>query len=291
MKNDANLRQYNVSHYAGPASKLPKTLPFGDYYFAEDVGLLYKYNYQKLPMVVGGGGSNLFQRSDNFSSLLDGKSEGNLAYVKTSQGVKWLPGRVGGSYYPAGWYIWNGQFWQSDRNSIASQFQTNIDELGNKVERRQGYELSKNDLTDALKSAYDTAYQWVIQNGQQVLLHIANRNNPHNVNTNQLGIGNVDNTSDLQKPISNDVSSALSLKQNKTNLFNIYVNFVDIENFLYTAPYNFKINLVENPSGISYSILKNGSTYQIGTNINKYSDVILISVVNTGLLNLNCESI
>lgn len=44
--------------------------------------------------------------------------------------------------------------------------------------------------------------------------HIDNENNPHNVTKEQLGIGNVDNTSDMDKPVStaqqNVLDSALS---------------------------------------------------------------------------------
>lgn len=40
--------------------------------------------------------------------------------------------------------------------------------------------------------------------------HISNTNNPHNVTKAQLGLGNVNNTSDLDKPISNAVRTALA---------------------------------------------------------------------------------
>lgn len=65
------------------------------------------------------GGSGAFVQSDNYSSLQSGVSIGHLAYVKDSEGTKWLPGVVGGTYYPAGWYIWTGASWVSDRNDIA----------------------------------------------------------------------------------------------------------------------------------------------------------------------------
>jgi hypothetical protein len=44
--------------------------------------------------------------------------------------------------------------------------------------------------------------------------HIANKSNPHSVTKAQVGLGNVDNTSDLLKPISNAVQNALNLKAN-----------------------------------------------------------------------------
>lgn len=47
--------------------------------------------------------------------------------------------------------------------------------------------------------------------------HVGDFNNPHNVNKNQVGLGNVDNTSDLNKPISIATQSALDLKYNASN--------------------------------------------------------------------------
>ena len=45
--------------------------------------------------------------------------------------------------------------------------------------------------------------------------HIADKNNPHQVTKAQVGLGNVDNTSDIDKPISSAVGEALSLKADK----------------------------------------------------------------------------
>ena len=42
--------------------------------------------------------------------------------------------------------------------------------------------------------------------------HIANTNNPHNVSKTQIGLGNVDNTSDMDKPISTAAQAALNNK-------------------------------------------------------------------------------
>lgn len=42
--------------------------------------------------------------------------------------------------------------------------------------------------------------------------HIANTDNPHNVDKNDVGLGNVDNTSDLDKPLSTAAQTALDTK-------------------------------------------------------------------------------
>jgi hypothetical protein len=46
--------------------------------------------------------------------------------------------------------------------------------------------------------------------------HVADKNNPHNVTKAQIGLGNVDNTSDMDKPISTAVQNALDKKANNT---------------------------------------------------------------------------
>ena len=49
--------------------------------------------------------------------------------------------------------------------------------------------------------------------------HIANTNNPHQVTKAQVGLGNVDNTSDLNKPISTATQTALDLKADKSTTY------------------------------------------------------------------------
>lgn len=49
-------------------------------------------------------------------------------------------------------------------------------------------------------------------NAQAIATHIADRQNPHEVTKAQIGLGNVDNTSDLDKPISTATQSALNEK-------------------------------------------------------------------------------
>lgn len=46
----------------------------------------------------------------------------DLAYVRNAQGTQWLPGTIGGTYYPNGTYLWNGSAWVSDRNAVATSF-------------------------------------------------------------------------------------------------------------------------------------------------------------------------
>lgn len=57
------------------------------------------------------------------------------------------------------------------------------------------------------------AVQWIIT---KIKTHINDKNNPHAVNKNQVGLGNVDNTSDADKPISTAVQKALNVKANNS---------------------------------------------------------------------------
>lgn len=84
---------------------------------------------------VSRGAEFIKQTAQTYSQLLDGELVGDVAYVKASEGTKWLPGTVGGTYYPAGWYQWNGTEWFSDRNAIAIQFDLNQTALDNKAEQ------------------------------------------------------------------------------------------------------------------------------------------------------------
>lgn len=52
---------------------------------------------------------------------------------------------------------------------------------------------------------------------EDLTAHINNKTNPHNVTKEQVGLGNVDNTSDVNKPISTATQNALDLKQNITD--------------------------------------------------------------------------
>ena len=56
-----------------------------------------------------------------------------------------------------------------------------------KVDKVSGYSLTKNDLTDLLKTTYDNAVNWISVNGSNLLNHILRTDNPHNVTATQVG--------------------------------------------------------------------------------------------------------
>ena len=71
-------------------------------------------------------------------------------------------------------------------------------------------------VNDAVKTETDRAIE--VEDGISDLLnaHVTNTNNPHNVTKTQVGLGNVDNTSDKNKPISDATQSALDGKLDKS---------------------------------------------------------------------------
>lgn len=102
-------------------------------------------------------GVGLSQKVVAFGDLVSGTLEGDLAYVENSQGVKWLPSTLGGTYYPAGWYIWTGLEWVSDRNAIANQLEQNIFNIDSKADTLHNH--IKADITDFNESDYATEQQ------------------------------------------------------------------------------------------------------------------------------------
>lgn len=72
--------------------------------------------------------------------------------------------------------------------------------------------------------------------------HETNTSNPHNVTKSQVGLSNVDNTSDINKPVSTAQQTALNLKEDKSNKV---TNFTSPNNTDY-ATTQATINLVDN---------------------------------------------
>ena len=91
-----------------------------------DLDLLIGHIGSLISFNNGGGLGNgivITQQVLQFSNLEDGENLGDLSYVEESQGVSWNPFST---YKPAGWYVWDGTEWISDRNAITNQLEQNI---------------------------------------------------------------------------------------------------------------------------------------------------------------------
>lgn len=100
---------------------------------------------------------------------------------------------------------------------MADITETLIERLGINILTQEQYdnaEKNKGELY-VIKDAPELATQQeVIAVDNKIDAHIANTENPHEVTKAQVGLSNVDNTSDLDKPVSNAQQEALDLKQN-----------------------------------------------------------------------------
>jgi hypothetical protein len=100
------------------------------------------------------------QQVASYSNLAAGAVTGQLAYVESAQGTQWLPKSYGGTYYPSGWYLWNGSIWVSGRNDLVNQLQLNIDGLGGKA--NVSHTHVKANITDFSDADYATEEQGVL---------------------------------------------------------------------------------------------------------------------------------
>ena len=71
---------------------------------------------------------------------------------------------------------------------------------------------------------------------EDVQAHISNTSNPHNVTKAQIGLGNVDNTSDASKPVSTAVKSALDGKVDKSQVLTNVPVGAKFTDTVYTHP-------------------------------------------------------
>ena len=102
--------------------------------------------------------------------------------------------------------------------------------IDKKVDKQEGYSLIS---STALNKLNNLPSQSELTGELQTLSgnisdHVADKNNPHEVTKDQVGLGNVDNTSDLDKPISTLTQTALDGKVSKTTTVNGHALDTDI---------------------------------------------------------------
>lgn len=97
------------------------------------------------------------------------------------------------------------------------------------VDDVSGTPVTKKITAQALKNYFSDIGHADLNSGKgtnthdQIDSHIASTSNPHSVTKSQVGLGNVDNTSDLNKPISTATQSALDAKANSLGVDDNYV--------------------------------------------------------------------
>ena len=165
-----------------------------------------------------------FETKEAMNAVTGNKNDYAFLIVKNADGTvnhyeryKWVTVPIDGSNWVFEYNLNNSSYtaeqWAAINSGIkstdVSQIGTNKSDISNlkneKVDKIDGKELSTNDFTDADKDQIST-------NQTDISSHVANKNNPHEVTKSQVGLGNVDNTSDLDKPISTATQTALDTK-------------------------------------------------------------------------------
>lgn len=94
-----------------------------------------------------------------------------------------------------------------------TNIEKNADAIAKETERATAAESS---LSDGLRAEIERATTKETELEGAITTHINDTNNPHNVTKEQVGLGKVNNTTDLEKPISVATQAALDTKADKT---------------------------------------------------------------------------
>ena len=107
----------------------------------------------------GSGATNvpITQSVDGFSLFVDGVNVGDIGYARNSEGIRWLPGTIGGTYYPSGFYVWDGTNWVSDRNAIVNQLEQNVINITSNDGDILALQNSKANQTELDQEGFDRA--------------------------------------------------------------------------------------------------------------------------------------
>lgn len=179
-------------------------------------------------------------------------------------------------------------------NNLNQEIQDRIDGDNSLDDKIDSVEGALSDSITALDNKYDTitdALDDKIDSVEGALnTHISNKLNPHEVTKTQIGLGNVDNTSDLNKPISTATQNALDGKVPNTRTVNgkalsnnISLDYTDVNALPDTTTINDLTSTSQQNalnSGITSSLVQ-----QISTNQSDISDLTTIVSGNYTTLN------
>ena len=196
---------------------------------------------------LGNSVNTLTGRVDNFATqIADMVTSGNIAYIRyvtrsgidyfqwSDDNINWHESVVGNS---AVWGNITGLLSdQTDLQQSLNTLSTNIGTVDGRVDTTNGNVTALGNtvsLIDAQVTSNTSAIgtlQTDKASASTVNTHISNTSNPHSVTKAQLGLGNVDNTSDMNKPYSTPQRTAvesyinsLDLIQNLNNVESIWL--------------------------------------------------------------------
>ncbi len=144
----------------------------------------------------------------NYTALPNPTTVSGLYYwVSNTQGTSWLPGSLGGTFYNKGMYYSNGTTWEYiDIPYQATQAEVNVGTNNDKFvtpftfTNSNKWGTKENTITQGTTAQYyrgDKTFQ--------------------TLNRASVGLNDVDNTSDADKPVSTAQASAIGLKESSAN--------------------------------------------------------------------------
>ena len=122
--------------------------------------------------------------------------------------------------------------------------------------------------------------------------HVADTNNPHQVTKEQVGLGNVDNTSDADKPISAAVQAALDVLTERIAASRIDTAvYTELSDYVDTLGSGTSVFLVPNGSALTDSPLNDSNLIVTATIFNENSAVIDLVPINSRYQSLRYSKI
>ena len=210
LKSKVQTNTTNITSLQGKVGTLQGDLDTVE----EDVGTL-QTSVSGLQSSVSANTQNIATNTQSIESIQEAMASTQhfRGYYQTIAEITELEGHTGDFAYCAEdefKYVYNGEQWVKTDEAVPDQtvekttilpLMNGTATIGTDNRYAPGNHVHPTDTTRASVEALEA--------------HTTNTSNPHNVTKTQIGLGNVDNTSDLNKPISTATQSALNNKVDK----------------------------------------------------------------------------
>lgn len=122
---------------------------------------------------------------------------------------------------------------------------------------------------------------------EAIIEHVQDDDNPHKVTKSQIGLGNVDNTADIAKPISTATQTALNAKANATDVYtktevDALINNIDVPTALADLTDDSTHRLVTDTEKAKINGLANIKTIGVGLNLDDVTGELTATGGGTG---------
>ena len=194
------------------------------------------------------------------------------------------------------------QEYKTSTNQNITQAENNISGINSNLSQMNSAIQSAQSCATSAYTYAGEANTLATNANTNITTHVADKENPHNVTAEQVGLGNVDNTSDLDKPISNATACAIACvsacvanltthiedKNNPHNVTKAQVGLANVKNVDTTNASNI------NSGTLALNIIADGLVAP-GANVaverNATTGVYTISAVTGGETSINANNI